>query len=433
MPGVNTQTIGYSAPYLGPVVRMKAAGNTRAQVSNSLDFPVTIHWHGLIIPGPQDGGPHQLIGPGAKWTPELTVNQPATMAWYHSHVHGYTAQQVYAGLAGVLILDDGRDEERGLPVDYGVDDLVLVVQDKRINSTGQVVYGANMRDRMMGFAGNTMLVNGQVDALATVPKSLVRLRLLNASNGAVHVIEFDDGRPFHIVAADQGYLEKPVEVRAVRLAPGERVQVLADFSGGGEAELVSTPESIMIGGGMMGMMMRGRQMMSAFSGGAVSLLAFRTDASLPAKVRQMAVKLDGDRLPQNRKIAQTRRFRLQAGMGMMGGGMMRGGGMTINGASFDMGRVDTAVKLGTVEKWLVEPDMLAHPFHVHGVRFKVLSQGGKTPRAENAGWKDTVLVTDVTELLIHFTQPAPANAPYMYHCHILEHEDAGMMAQLVVA
>ncbi len=132
---------------------MNAKGTTKAIVSNKLAFPITSHWHGLIIPGVQDGGPHQLVDSGQTWSPELTIDQPASMTWYHSHVAEQTAQQVYAGLAGAMILDDGRDEERGLPIDYGQDDLVMIVQDKLITSSGKMEYSVNMHSRMTGFVG----------------------------------------------------------------------------------------------------------------------------------------------------------------------------------------------------------------------------------------------------------------------------------------
>lgn len=112
-------------------------------------------------------------------------------------------------------------------------------------------------------------------------------------------------------------------------------------------------------------------------------------------------------------------------MGMMGA-------MGINGQPFDMQRIDQRVALGSIEQWTVRSTMQSHPFHIHGARFRVLSENGKAPRAENSGWKDTVLVENQVELLMQFTRPASVHAPYMYHCHILEHEDAGMMGQFTV-
>lgn len=116
----------------------------------------------------------------------------------------------------------------------------------------------------------------------------------------------------------------------------------------------------------------------------------------------------------------------------MGGMMMGGGGFAINGRPFDMNRVDFEVALGSVERWHVRSTMVAHPFHVHGVRFRVVSEDGAPPRPENTGWKDTILVPGEAEILARFDQPASAETPLMFHCHILEHEDAGMMGQFTV-
>jgi len=420
--GAQSQTLGFSQPYLGPVVRVAANGTTRANVSNELDFAVTSHWHGLLIPGDQDGGPHQLVAPGTTWSPELTINQDPAMTWFHSHVHGETATQVYAGLAGVMILDDGKDAERGLPEDYGVDDLVLVIQDKFLDNAGKLVYTKSMQSRMGGFIGNTLLVNGQVDPVASVPNSIVRLRMLNASNAGFHVLEFSDGREFYIIATDSDYLTKPVAVKSVRLTPGERVQVLVDFSDGAEVALVSSEQNSMNADGFMGAM----RSAASILGGATPIVAFQTDQSLPAKIGNIPNALDGQAFTNSAKPVKTREIVLEVASGMMGAEM------GINGKPFDMERIDEEVKIGTTERWIVSADMLAHPFHMHGVKFRVLSEGGKTPSIENQGWKDTVLIIDPLELEIEFTQKAGPDAPYMFHCHILEHEDAGMMGQFSV-
>ena len=120
--------------------------------------------------------------------------------------------------------------------------------------------------------------------------------------------------------------------------------------------------------------------------------------------------------------------------GMMGRGPS-GGAMPfgINGQPFDMSRLDLEVAVGSTERWLVGGQMMGHPFHVHGVRFRVESQNGRPPRPENSGWKDTVLVDGEAVLLVRFEHAARAAKPFMIHCHILEHEDAGMMAQFAVA
>ena len=119
------------------------------------------------------------------------------------------------------------------------------------------------------------------------------------------------------------------------------------------------------------------------------------------------------------------------GRGMMGG-MMDGNAMAINGKPFQPDRIDLEAKLGTVERWKISAPSLAHPFHIHGVSFQVVSENGGPPSAENLGWKDTVLINQQAELLVKFEKPASADQPFMFHCHVLEHEDQGMMGQFTV-
>ncbi len=196
-----------------------------------------------------DGGPHQPIASGATWRPELTLSQQPATAWYHSHIHGATARHVQMGLAGVLQIDDGQDDARGLPSRYGVDDLTLVLQDRRFTRQGQFDQSLSMSERMMGFLGDTIIVNGQVDATAVVPKGLVRLRLLNGSNGRIYTLAFSDKRFFHLVATDSGYLDQPIRISELRVSPGERAEVLVDFSNGRDATLTSghNPNTGMMG------------------------------------------------------------------------------------------------------------------------------------------------------------------------------------------
>ncbi|MDD9908661.1 MAG: multicopper oxidase domain-containing protein [Ahrensia sp.] len=422
-------TAGYNQSYLGPVLKLRS-GSVQASVENRLKMPVSSHWHGILVPGEVDGGPHQAIEPGGQWQPELPIDQPPCTAWYHTHIHGATATGVYAGLAGGIVVSDGRDQARGLPSTYGVDDLFLILQDKRFSADGRMVYSGDMMSRMHGFTGDTMLVNGQVGSVTAVPKSIVRLRLLNASNARIFRLALHDGRPMHLIATDGGYLPAPAAIEELRLSPGERAEVLVDFSTAETAMLVSKPDPNAGMGGMMGRM----QNLISRLGSDFEVVAFATDERLEGKISAIPDQLGGA-IPDLRKlqVAKQRHFSLDMGMGggMMGGGMM-GGEMAINGKAFAERTINLRANLGTVEKWTVSASMLAHPFHIHGVAFEVLSENGNPPRPENRGWKDTVLVNQELELLVRFNRPAPDTAPFMYHCHILEHEDAGMMGQFVV-
>lgn len=422
-----TQTMGFNGSYLGPTLRI-ARGSNKARVNNMIDEVTTVHWHGLLIPGYQDGGPHQPIAPKESWEVDLDIDQPPATTWYHSHMHGRTAYQVHQGLAGVIQISDGRDRDRGLPDTYGVDDLMLVLQDRNFDNDGRMVFTQSMMDIMHGLTGNTMMVNGQVDAVATPPKGLTRLRLLNGSNARVFSLFFSDQRNMYLIATDSGYLEKSITLDEIKLSPGERAEILVDFSDGIRTALMSRSDSHDTMAGTMSSMDSmngsGHNMMGSSHGAteeAFLIIPFQPDERLKATIDQMPVDLGASGHAEMGLPARTREFVLNMEP------------MAINNMSFDMERINEKIEQGEVERWIIRGEEMPHPFHVHGAAFKVLSQNGNAPRPEETGWKDTVLVGDESEILIRFKHLAGPETPFMYHCHILEHEDAGMMGQFTVS
>lgn len=422
--GRESPTQGYNGSYLGPTLRLYRGDDVQISVTNALASDTSVHWHGLLIPAEVDGGPHQLIRPGETWRPVLAVRQPAATLFYHPHVHGQTAAQVYSGLAGVLLIADDSQRDLGLPDEYGVDDLPLVLQDREFDD-GRMVLPPGMMTAMQGRRGDTLMVNGTPHAVARVPARLVRLRLVNGSNARIYELSFDDDRAFHWIATEGGLLDAPVQLRSVSLAPGQRAEVLVDFSDGRKTTLVTAPDANASMGGMMGPPGGGSD---SFAGGPAPVLMFEPGLAAVAEAARKPIALQlakHERVDVSRAI-KRRRFTLDMGMGGMGGG----GGLSINGRAFEMGRIDERVRLGDVEIWEVSAQMMSHPFHVHGVHFEVLRRGGGPPAIRDQGLRDTVLVKEPVELLVRFTQPA-REAPFMYHCHILEHEDGGMMGQFV--
>ena len=426
-PGRASKTQGYNGSYLGPTIRVNRGDEVEIAVTNALKEDTTVHWHGLLIPAELDGSPHQLIQPGTTWRPRLPILQPAATLFYHPHVHGRTGAQVYSGLAGLLVVTDDEERALGLPSEYGVDDLPLVLQD-RLFEDGQLVLPEGMMTTMQGRRGNTTLVNGTPNPFARVPGRLVRLRLVNGSNARIFDLSFDDQRTFHWIASEGGLLEEPIQMRSLTLAPGERAEILVDFSDDRRVALRTAPDTNLPM--MMGPGSRVRSLATEiFGGGDEVVLHFEpTGRQDPALPPSRLISRQGVNASQATK---RRRFVLGMGMGgMMGGGMGSGGGMMINGRSFEMNRIDEQVALGDTEIWEISGEMMSHPFHIHGVQFEVLSRNGGKPIARDAGMRDTVLVREPVELLVRFTQPA-VKAPFMYHCHILEHEDNGMMGQFV--
>ena len=448
--GAPVPSMGISSSYLGPVVRVRSGDTVSFRVENRLDEETTLHWHGLTVPSQVDGGPHNTIKPGAVWTPEITVKQAAATTWFHPHPHGNTARQVYLGLAGMMIVSDGADRDRGLPATYGIDDLPIVLQDKRFGRTGALVYEPTMMDMMHGFQGDTLLVNGAIGPVANVPAGIVRLRLLNAANARNFDLGFADRRPFFVIAGDAGLLAEPVEVTNLVIAPAERYEVLVNFSDARPVDLVTRPDTQHGSGPGMMMMQMGRP---RGAGKTEAFMRFQPDSALTAPVLRLPRELGRLAAADIGSAVAWRTFVLDPMMGMtamnmaamggMGGpgrGVTRGtdhsGGsahmMGINGRPFAMNRVDFTTRLGTAEIWEIVSTAMAHPFHVHGASFRILSNNGRKPSAQQSGWKDVVLVEEQAEILVRFDNPAPAKMPFMYHCHILEHEDHGMMGQFAV-
>ena len=246
--GKPTRTYGYSAPILGPVIRLRRGDEVEMTVENALDFVTTVHWHGLLVPGYNDGGPQQLIHPGDSWRPVLKIDQAAATLWFHPHPHHDTARQIYMGLAGMIIVDDGSDARLGLPRTFGVDDLPIILQDRSFGSDGSIEYDnndLNPLDVIYGARGETIIVNGAIAPFAKVPPGLVRLRLLNAANAQNFELRFSDRRTFYVIASDGGFLSAPVAVTQLTISPAERFEVLVDFADGKAVALETGPDEEM--------------------------------------------------------------------------------------------------------------------------------------------------------------------------------------------
>jgi blue copper oxidase len=428
--GKPTSSLGYSADYLGPTLRFRRGRRASLAVLNRMDRPTTTHLHGLLMPAASDGAPHRPVAPGETWRTSFEVDQPATTAWYHAHPHGDTGRQVYSGLAGMAIVDEADGPGAALPTRYGIDDLPLILQDRLLDPLGRAIYRSDGHAMMMGMRGDALVVNGAVDPVATVPPGLVRLRILNGANARNFDLAFEDQRVFHIVAGDGGLLAAPVARRTLVVAPGERFEIVVDFSDRRPAVLETTSDTAAI------LAARNPALARTMGRGSGRLLRFEVDPALPAHTRALPQKLAQLAPPSIPAGAIRRGVSLDMGPSMMGQGMAPGamrhgpGGMHgINGKSYDPERIDFEISLGSTEVWEIRPQMMAHPFHIHGVTFRVLSVGGAAPPEHLTGDKDTVLVDRPVELLVRFNQPATKDTPFMFHCHVLEHEDAGMMAQ----
>lgn len=394
--------------YLGPTIVADTGDHVRVNVHNTMPESTTVHWHGMHLPASMDGGPHQPIAPGATRSPHWRIDQQAATLWYHPHPHGETEHQVSAGMAGMVILHDEAERALNLPRDYGVDDIPVIVQDARFDSNGQLT---TSQAGFIGPLGDTLLVNGTVGPYLAVTTDVVRLRLLNASSSRIYNFQFDNKRTFEMIASDGGLLPNAASLNSIQLVPGERSEILVHMRAGENATLRSTPPDL----GTEGSIDASNGGADAF--GVVQLRA--ADALKPLGAMPTAL-VPITRLTPDHATVQ-RRFDLH--------------GYRINDAKMNMNRIDETVTVGTTELWKVtnssgEP----HSFHVHDVQFQVLSVGGAPPAVELSGWKDTIYLTPKTEfqIIMRFTDYTDRNLPYMYHCHMLLHEDHGMMGQFVV-
>ncbi|KAB7726462.1 multicopper oxidase domain-containing protein [Rudanella paleaurantiibacter] len=412
------RVLGYREGVLGPTIRVSSGTDVSLRFQNNLTEKTNIHWHGLLVPAAMDGHPTQMVAAGQSFTYSFRLNQAATMAWYHPHPHEKTAKQVHQGLAGLFIVETPAEKALGLP--SGAYELPLVIQDKRLDATGTPTYAPTMNDVMMGYMGETVTVNGVAGALHNVATRFYRLRIVNGSNGRLYNLALSNDSPFWLIGTDGGLLAAPESVTSLLLAPGERADLLVDFSKatvGTEVFLRSNP----FGGASA----QGRQ--------GFNILRFvvnRTEAEpfrLPASLGTAPTLSAG-------AATQTRTFNIGVAMSGMNMGAMKGM-HTINGKVYSMNRVDEQVKLGATEIW--EFDNSAgdepHPMHLHGTFFQVLSRtGGRNAlTATEKGLKDTVLVMpgERVRILTQFNTPGL----FVFHCHNLEHEDDGMMLNYSVS
>jgi blue copper oxidase len=410
LPDRQTETWGLNGPYLAPTLRASRGDEVVVNVTNGVDEPTTLHWHGMLLPAQMDGGPHQLIAAGDTWSPAWTIVQPAATLWFHPHLHERTAEHVYRGAAGMFILDDATAQALNLPDTYGVDDIPVIIQDKAFSSDGSLRQRTPLFSSI-GILGNEILVNGTYGPVFEATTSLVRFRLLNGSTARFYNLGFTDDRPFAVIAGDSGLLEAPVDRTRLQLSPGERAEIVVAVAPGEEVMLRSFGANL------------GQDFFSERMNGGddtFDILRIRA-ASYLSESPPLPQALAIIERPDPASAVTTRSFRLS--------------GQRINGRQMALTRVDAVVHAGTTEIWEVEGGGGGpHNFHAHGVHFLVLALDGEAPPPHLRGWEDTIPLasTSRARLLVQFLEHADPVHPYMFHCHILRHEDRGMMSQFVV-
>jgi FtsP/CotA-like multicopper oxidase with cupredoxin domain len=421
LPGLRTPILGYDGIFPGPTIESRRDQPIVVRHRNELPVPTVTHLHGGHTPHEHDGWPLDLVLPAGGWsvrhgmTGNVTTGsrdyhypmaQRAATLWYHDHRMDFTAPAVYRGLAGFHIVRD--DVEDALPLPRGDRELPLMICDRSFNEDGTFAYPGldqemrsvpGVRDEWMeGVLGDVVLVNGAPWPVHEVDAARYRLRLLNASNARRYRVAMSPGLPLVQIGSDGGLLSAPVEHDAIEIAPGERFDVVVDFSKvpvGTEVTMVNG-----LGSGSTAGIMRFRVVRKASD-----------DSQVPDRLASV------EPLP-----APVRMRTFQFSRGAVGVHK----GWTINGRSFAPGSSQADSPLGEVEIWRLVTDV-HHPVHIHLDQFQVLRRGDRKPLPTDGGWKDTVDLrpAEIVDIAVRFTD---YRGKFVMHCHNLEHEDMAMMA-----
>jgi FtsP/CotA-like multicopper oxidase with cupredoxin domain len=434
----------YNGLQLPPIIRARRGDEMFLTLDNRLTDSTTIHWHGFKVPAAEDGGPTEPVSPNATRMYNFTIDQPAASLWFHPHPHGQTAEQVYRGLAGVLLLSDDVDDElrQGNMVPAIEHDIPILVQDRlfdvEMSGVRQLSYSD---DHMSGFGmmGGIILVNGAELPRLNVETRQYTLRLYNASNSRSYDFAFSDERTFNIVGSDGGWLPQPIEVDHLVLSAGERAAIVVNFAAdqtGDRVMLVSQP---FMGGAATGMtQFQSREQQGAMGSGHHSG-GHGSEPKVPGEgsdIMRFDVAVDAvdnvqlyERLPDRAEIhTRLAAEEATAERSFVMSWSHDPGRFLINGKQYSEDRVDEQVQPGATEIWeITNISPVPHPFHAHAIQWQVLDRNGSQPTGVEQGWKDTVLVNPGESVRIIGRFESVNVGKYVYHCHILEHEDAGMM------
>jgi len=401
-PGKTVEAWGFNGQVPGPALKANVGDTLVIRVTNSLTQPTTVHWHGLCLPASMDGtdASQKPIAPGETFEYRFDVQQAGTF-WYHSHTN--ETFQMERGLYGPLVVNDDTD-----PVTDG--DKIFMIDDMKLNANNEFTtpgwYVPRVVETHDGRQGNTLLINGKENPTIDIHAGqMERWRFINSSSARYFLLHLE-GREFKIIATDGGLIEHPRTVTEVLITPGERIDVVVGPFNEGESFLIES-------------------------------LAYNRTTFLRPKRESFATVAVGERkesiasVPETlRKIEPiaapgapvTRKIKLSVGPSLK-----RGMDFKVN----DHVHVnDKPVKVGELQIWEIENvSLMDHPFHLHGFFFQVLDENGKEP--EYRAWKDTYNIKPRTKVRIAWI---PDNRPgtWMYHCHILEHHAAGMMANFDV-
>lgn len=433
--GTLTPTYGINGPLLGPTLIVNKGDSITLNVINTLPVKTTMHWHGLHVDPENDGGPHQIINPNSTWSPSFTIRNNAGTFWYHPHGAGQTDPQVSKGLAGLILVKDAIEAGLSIPRNYGIDDFPLIVQTKDFDILKQIAIATN--------TDTALFVNGTLDPYLNVPEQVVRFRLLNGSSMRSYNFGFSNNQLFYQIATDGGMLDTSVPLTRLRLSPGERAEILVNFSTmiGQTVFLKSYASELptgIYGADSVGF---GNDTIHEYqdnflNGADFNILKLNVVTSTPNAI----VTIPNALIPYSpftpANATNFRRIEMDTLRLLPGSTPNRAEGpFGLNNKSFHMDSINEVVYLNTTEIWtIVNKTLVAHPFHMHDIQFNILEKNGQAPIPSEKGWKDVVLVMpgDSVKFITKFETFTNPTVPYMYHCHLLHHEDDGMMGSFIV-
>ncbi len=420
--GAITATYGYNGnSFWGPTLIMNQGDDVKINVINNLTDQTTVHWHGFHIPAVMDGGPHQIIDAGAKWSPSFKIKNNAGTYWYHPHLHLKTYEQLAKGAGGFIIVKDPVESALALPRTYGTDDIPLVLTSRRFNADNSV--------DITGAYGDYLLANGTMNAQIILPKQYVRLRILNAEIERGYDLGLSDNRSFNIIGNDGGLLNAPITANRVKIMPGERVEIVVNLGNDAVGSAIDLkayntgqkfgfPGAEPAAAGDFGSLLNNKDF---------SVLHLKVGASTSTAITSIPSKLANNNYWTNADVTNSRTINITGGQA--------GSAFTFDNNTYGFTNINQTIQLNAIEKWtIVNNNIFGHSFHVHDVQFKIIARSSGTVGEHESGWKDTVYVPlgETVTVIAKFDDFSDSLNPYMYHCHFSNHEDGGMMGQFLV-
>ncbi|MEV7415219.1 multicopper oxidase domain-containing protein [Streptomyces sp. NPDC089919] len=399
IPGIQTDVLTYNGQFPGPVIRAKQNRAVQVLQFNGLDDPTSVHLHGGSVTPENDGGPMDTIAPSDFRFYDYPNKQSHASLWFHDHAHHVESEHVYRGLTGTYLLTD--EVEQALPLPSGQYDIPIQIRDAAFDDAGQLVY------KMNDFRGRqTVLANGKAYPYFQVAARKYRFRIVDSSNLRSFTLQLADHSEIIQIGSDGGLLTKPFPTNSIPLSPGERADIVIDFSRYPVGSSVVL-ENTNLGGGTadtLGQVLRFDIVRTASDSSSVPA-TLRTLPALPTPTAQRTIEMRMDESGAPDAPAY------------------------IDNKVYDPNRIDQSVKYGASEVWTIKNvnTFLPHNFHMHLVQFRILSRNGQAPGPAEAGLKDTVWLMPGDEVKVQATFDT-YKGTYLYHCHLLDHSAMGMMA-----